>query len=134
MSANSIYLPLQDANNAILKEVDLNQQQPGVWWRATILAASFSPIVYFERYTLVRETPKGRWITQADDWTEPKAVWKTKGSHFVSTTKRQALGQLLIRKCAHVRHAKRRYEDAEKGKRLVQGLINQLDAKEGAEP
>jgi hypothetical protein len=131
MSSNSIYL--QDFNDAILKDVDLNQQQPGVWWRATILTA-YSPIVHFERYTLVRETPKGRWITQVEDWTEPKAVWKTKGSHFVSTTKRQALGQLLIRKRAHVRHAKRRYEDAEKGKLLVQYLISQLDAKEGAAP
>jgi hypothetical protein len=120
-----IYLPLRD-DDPILKTRDLDQEQPGVWWRGMILADTSYPYVYFDQYCLVRETPKGRWVKQVSAWNDPKELWKTKGSRFMSTTKRQALVQLLIRKRAHVRHAKRRYENAELGKRLVQDLVFRL--------
>jgi hypothetical protein len=83
-------------------------------------------MIVFERYQLVRETPKGRWVSLVGSFSSETPVWRPKNSRDLAKTKAIALDKLLGRKLAHVRHARARSEDAALQLRSVKGMLESL--------
>jgi len=74
--------------------------------------------VHYERYLVVRTTPKGAWVLPdpgqmwryRDSSTEER--WTGKGGRFCSPSKGQALERLKARARSYARHCRRRLREA----------------------
>jgi hypothetical protein len=106
---------------------ELDQQTPGILWRAEVLVNS----VVLQPYRIERETRRGYWLVEQEPvFGQPVRTWRFRGGRFASKTKREALSWLLSRKASYVRHSERRLRDAKLQYSLVQGLVAKLAAKE----
>ena len=78
--------------------------------------------ISYEEWRVVRETPKGTWISTAteqqintvpDEKNLPRLRWVSASTRFCYPTQEEAAYNLYQRKKSHVRHARRRLKAAE---------------------